>query len=146
MRPLTRLLLLGLSAAALMSCGDDAPEVRNGVWGGLGIQIAVTSASAPVTLCCKATGSIDEALTPDAAGDFLAHGSLYNTYPADYQGTVSGESMRLVIRAYTPTDPQGFTLLAPDGNRYFDLTYGTPFVEKENGVGCVCPPCVGCPP
>lgn len=129
-----------------MSCGDDAPEVQNGVWGGLGIQLVVTSASSRVTLCCNATASTDEPLAPNEAGEFFARGSVYNTYPGDYQGTVSGESMRLVITAYTPTDPQGFALLAPDGNRYFTLTYGTPFVEKEGGVGCVCPPCVGCPP
>ena len=144
MQPATRLLLAGLTAAALISCGDDTPDVQNGVWGGLGIQVDVAGSSLSVMFCCDSTGTIDEPLVPNEAGEFFARGRV-STLPGDYRGTVSGESMHLVVTAYPPTSPQGVVVIAPNGNDYFTLTYGTPFVESEAGRRCVCL-CVGCPP
>lgn len=144
--PMARFLFaLVAVAVALKGCGDDAPEVRNGVWGGLGMQVNVASSSSAVTFCCDATGTIDEPLVPDEAGEFFARGRVYQ-HPGDYRGTVSGDSIRMVVTAYPPTSPNGFVINAPDGNLYFTLTHGTPFVESEGGRGCVCGPCVGCPP
>lgn len=144
--PVTRFLFaLVTTAVALTGCGDDSPEVRNGVWGGLGIQVDVASGSSSVKFCCNSTGTVAEPLVPNEVGEFFARGLVF-THPGDYRGTVSGNSMRLVVTAYPPTDPQGFVINAPGGNPYFTLTYGTPFVEKEGTVGCVCSPCVGCPP
>jgi hypothetical protein len=134
--------------AALLGCGDDEPEVKTGQWGGLGTELNVTSSGASVLLCCNSTGVIQEPLVPDASGNFKARGTVYDTFPADYDGVVSGDSMRLRITSYPPTDPDGFVLNGPGGVEYRSLTYGVGFIEKEGTnppVGCVCGPCVGCP-
>ena len=131
------------------SCGDDTPEVKTGTWGGLGTELNVTGSGASVLLCCDATGVIQEQLVPDASGRFTARGTVYDAYPADYEGTVSGDSMQLKITGYPPNTPGGFVLISPNGSQYRSLTYGVGFGEKEGTnppVGCVCPPCVGCPP
>lgn len=86
---------------------------------------------------------------PDASGHFKAAGTVFNAYRADYDGTVSGDSMRLRITSYPPSDPAGFVINnGPGGAEYRSLTFGVGFVEKEGTnppVGCVCGPCVGCP-
>jgi hypothetical protein len=136
-----------LAALVLAGACDDNPEVKSGTWGGLGIQVDVTSSGAPVMLCCnESAGRIDEALVPDDAGEFFARGTVYG-FRADYQGTVSGETMRLRITSYPPTSPEGFVILSVTGNPTHNLTYGVSFIEKQGSWGCVCPPpCVGCPP
>lgn len=100
-------------------------------------------------LCCNATGAIQEPLVPDASGHFKARGTVFQEgLRADYEGTVSGDSMRLRITSYPPTDPDGFVINDPSSAEYRSLTYGVGFIEKEGTnppVGCVCGPCVGCP-
>jgi len=136
---------------ALGSCGDDEPEVKTGTWGGLGIELNVTGSGATVMLCCNGNGVIQEPLTPDASGHFKTRGTVYSTpYTADYEGTVSGDSMQLKITAYTPNTPGGVVIISPNGSDYRSLTYGVGFIDKHTStdppVGCVCGPCVGCPP
>jgi hypothetical protein len=145
-----RVLGLGLVLLA-SSCGDDAPEVKTGTWGGLGTELNVTGSGASVLLCCKANGAIQEQLVPDSSGQFKARGTVYDgAYPAEYEGTVSGDSMQLKITAYPPNSPGGTVIISPNGSDYRSLTYGVGFVEKDTStsppIGCVCPPCVGCPP
>jgi hypothetical protein len=79
-------------------------------------------------------------------GEFFARGTVYG-FRADYQGTVSGETMRLKITSYPPTSPEGFVILSVTGYPNHNLTYGVSFIEKQGSWGCICPPpCVGCPP
>ena len=147
-----RQLLLGLALVALAgSCGDDNPEVKTGTWGGLGTELNVTSSGASVKVCCGVTGTIQEPLTADASGHFKARGIFSSaSYAADYEGTVSGDSMQLKITFYPPSSPGGTVAISPTGSDYRGLTYGVGFIEKDTSVnppvGCVCPPCVGCPP
>ena len=143
----TRVLTLALTLA-VGSCGDDNPEMKTGTWGGLGIQMDVSTSGATVMFCCESTGQVSEPINPDSAGEFFVRGTL-STLPADYRGTVSGNTARVTVTAYPPTDPGGAVLIAPNGNPYFDLTYGVGFVEKDTSTnpprGCACL-CVGCPP
>jgi hypothetical protein len=131
---------------ALGGCGDDDPEVKTGQWGGLGTELNVTTSGASVLLCCSSTGVIQEPLVPDASGYFKARGVLGGTLRADFDGTVSGDSLRLRITSYPVAYPEGFVINGPGGAEYRSLTYGAGFVEKEGTppVGCVCL-CVGCP-
>jgi hypothetical protein len=108
----------------LSACADDEPEIKTGQWGGLGTELNVTSSGASVLLCCNSTGVIH------------------------YDGTVSGDAMRLRIISYPPSDPGGFVVNGPGGAEYRSLTFGVGFIEKEGTnppIGCVCGPCVGCP-
>jgi hypothetical protein len=129
-------------------CGDDEPEIKTGQWGGLGTELNVTRSGASVLLCCNSTGVIQEPLVPDASGNFKASGTVFQQgLRADYEGTVSGDSMRLRITSYPPSDPGGFVVNGPGGGEYGSLTFGG-FIEKEGTnppIGCVCGPCVGCP-
>ena len=131
---------------ALTGCGDDEPEIKTGQWGGLGTELNVTGSGASVLLCCSSTGVIEEPLVPDSSGYFKARGVLGGTLRADYDGTVSGDSLRLRITSYPAAYPEGFVINGPGGAEYRSLTYGVGFVEKEGTppVGCVCL-CVGCP-
>lgn len=144
----TRVLALALVLLA-GSCGDDSPEMQTGTWGGLGMQMDVSSSAATVMFCCQGTGQVNEPINPDSAGEFFVRGTVYQ-HPGDYRGTVSGNSARVTVTAYPPTSPNGFVINAPNGNLYFDLTYGVGFIEKDTSTnpprGCVCGPCVGCPP
>ena len=123
--------------------------MKTGTWGGLGIQMDVTTAGATVMFCCGSTGQVAEAINPDSTGEFFVRGTVYQ-HPGDYRGTVTGDTARVTVTSYPPTDPQGFVINAPGGKPYFDLTYGVGFIEKDTSttppVGCVCSPCVGCPP
>jgi hypothetical protein len=144
MRWRTRILVLVL---AVGSCGDDNPEMQTGTWGGLGIQMDVSTSGAAVMFCCGSTGQVSEPINPDSTGEFFVRGTL-STLAGDYRGTVSGNTARVTVTAYPPTDPSGAVLIAPNGNPYFDLTYGVGFIEKDTSTnpprGCVCL-CVGCP-
>jgi hypothetical protein len=98
---------------ALGNCGDDVPEVKTGKWGGLGTELNVTGSGASVLLCCNATGAIQAPLVPDASGHFKAAGTVFQEgLRADYEGTVSGDSLQLRI-TYAPTDPAGFVINGP---------------------------------
>ena len=147
MQPRNRILTLVLVLAA-GSCGEDNPEMKTGTWGGLGIQMDVSTSGAAVRFCCESTGQVSEPINPDSAGEFFARGTL-STLPADYRGTVSGNTARVTVTAYPASDPGGAVLIAPNGNSYFDLTYGVGFIEKDTSTnpprGCACL-CVGCPP
>lgn len=135
-------------ALLAVSCGDDSSEMKTGTWGGLGIQMDVSTSGGTVMFCCGSTGRVDEAINPDSAGEFFVRGTL-STLAADYRGTVSGNTARVTVTAYPPSDPGGAVLIAPNGNSYFDLTYGVGFIEKDTSTnpprGCACL-CVGCPP
>jgi hypothetical protein len=143
--PMTRKqLALGLAVSLFAgSCGEDNPVVKNGTWGGLGTELNVTGSGASVKTCCNGTGTIQEPLTPDASGHFKARGVYdISSYPADYEGTVSGDSMQLKITAYPPTSPGGVVVISPTGSDYRGLIYGVGFIERDTStnppVGCVC--------
>ena len=141
-RSATALACLG----TLGGCGGDEPEIKTGRWGGLGTELNVTTSGASVLLCCNSTGVIQEPLVPDATGYFKARGLVGQSLRADYDGTVSGDYLRLRITSYPAAYPEGFVMNGPGGAEYRSLTYGVGFVEKEGTppVGCVCL-CVGCP-
>ena len=143
----TRILILALMLG-IGSCGDDNPEMKTGTWGGLGIQMDVSTSGATVMFCCASTGQVSEPINPDSAGEFLVRGTV-TQIPGDYRGTVSGNTARVTVTAYPPTSPNGVVVIAPNGNSYFDLTYGVGFIERDTSTNpprqCVCL-CVGCPP
>jgi hypothetical protein len=129
-----RRVAFGLALLFLEVCGSHRPVgVPLGRWGGDRVELLVASNRATVTLCC-ATGSIDQALVPDASGRFEAVGAYTfeggpipvggnQSVPAHYTGAVDGSTM--ILQVATPS-----TMLGP-----FILTFGRAGLLQD----CICP-------
>ena len=100
-------LVLGVVACRNPIGGDG--RVAAGTWGGTGIRLEVTAAGASIEYDC-AHGSIDEPLTTDRDGQFVASGTHVrehggpirqdeapDRHPARYQGRTSGDMLRLTV-------------------------------------------------
>jgi hypothetical protein len=132
--PWARRVASGLALLFLEACGSHTPvEVRFGRWGGDRVELLVASNRSTVAFCC-ATGSIEQAIIPDASGHFEALGSCTfeggpfpvggnQPVPAHYSGAVDGSTM--VLKVATPS-----TMLGP-----FILIFGQPGLLQE----CICP-------
>jgi hypothetical protein len=93
-----------LLAIAMAWTAGTAPVI----WGGQGIELRVSDAGAELDLDC-ASGTIDEAIKPDAKGAFSAKGHFSAEHPgpvrsdevngvkAIYSGTITGDTMALKI-------------------------------------------------
>jgi hypothetical protein len=104
----------------------QSQRVAKGVWGGQGVQLAVTETGAHIEYDC-AHGQLDGSLTLDAQGHFEATGSHTRegpgpirvgitrvSRPARYTGSIDGEKMTLTVTLTDTNDTLGtFTL-------YFD--------------------------
>ena len=124
----------GLTLVLLAACGGQTGvDLPSGRWGGDGVELLVASNRATATFCC-ATGSIDQALIPDASGHFEALGTYTfeggpipvggnQSVPAHYSGAIDGSTM--VLKVATSS-----MMLGP-----FTLTLGRPgFLQN-----CICP-------
>lgn|SRR5258708_30702744 len=129
-----RRVAFGAALLFLEACGSHGPvDVPLGRWGGDRVELLVASNSATVTFCC-ATGSIDQALVPDASGRFDAVGTYAfqggpipvggnPSVPAHYSGAVDGSTM--ILQVATPS-----AMLGP-----FTLIFGRAGLLQD----CICP-------
>lgn len=85
----------------------QAGAVQNGTWGGMGARATVTGSGATFLFTC-AYGSTTQPLNLDSLGHFSVTGAYARTggpiiagdprhYPAAYSGTVSGNTMTLMV-------------------------------------------------
>jgi hypothetical protein len=124
----------GLALLLLEVCGGHSPvDVPLGRWGGDRVELLVASNRSTVTFCC-ASGSIEQAIVPDASGHFEALGTYTfdggpipvggnQPVPAHYSGAIDGSTM--VLQVATPS-----TVLGP-----FTLILGRPGLLQD----CICP-------
>jgi len=103
---------ISIVVGALACCGGPAaPEtpVAAGSWGGTGIRLDVTAQGATIEYDC-AHGTIDQPLVADRDGRFSATGvhvrehggpvrldEPQDRHPAQYEGQLSGTSLRVTI-------------------------------------------------
>jgi hypothetical protein len=93
----------------LRRAGNAGTVVPTGSWGGVGIRMDVTAQGATVEYDC-AHGTVDQALVADRDGRFSAAGTHTrehggpirldepaDRHPAQYEGQLSGSSMRLTV-------------------------------------------------
>jgi hypothetical protein len=93
----------------------------SGLWGGVHVALEVSDGGATLEFDC-ATGSIREPIGLDAAGRFDVSGSytregpgpvrqgVKRDSPAQYSGTVTGETMALTVRLEGSSEPLDFSL------------------------------------
>ena len=103
---------ISLLTGAFVCCGGPtAPEtpLATGSWGGVGIRLEITAQGATIDYDC-AHGTIDQPLVADREGRFSAagvhvreHGGPIrldepsDRHPAQYEGQLSGTSVRLTV-------------------------------------------------
>lgn len=102
-----------LAALAAMGCSagatQDSALVPPGTWGGPDVQVTVSSQGATAQFVC-AHGTIDQAIEPDASGNFSANGTYVYEHPATvagqpneeshaarYEGQLSGTTLRVTV-------------------------------------------------
>jgi len=105
--------LMMLTALAAMGCSagatQDSAVVPQGTWGGPDVEVTVTNQGATTQFVC-AHGTIDQALEPDASGNFSATGTYVYEHPATvvgqanedshsarYEGQLSGTTLRVTV-------------------------------------------------
>ena len=116
---LAAVVLAGLALAGCGSSGGGSAPVVNtvqaGQWGGPGINMVVSSTGAQIGYHC-ATGTITQPLVLDSAGHFSATGNTHvsgpttNTDPTTYTGTVTGNTMTMVVTVSPSTTGATYTL------------------------------------
>lgn len=97
---------LGCSASSVT---NDSDIPTNAQWGGPEVDVSVTAQGATTQFVC-AHGTIDQAIAPDANGNFSATGTYVYEFPATvagqpnseshsarYDGQVSGTTMRISV-------------------------------------------------
>jgi hypothetical protein len=132
--PWERRAAFGLALLLLEVCGGHTPvDVRLGRWGGDRVELLVASNRATATFCC-ASGSIDQAIVPDASGHFEALGTYTfaggpipvggnQPVPAHYSGAIDGSTMVLTVTTSS-------AMLGP-----FTLIFGRTGLLQD----CICP-------
>jgi hypothetical protein len=106
---LTAFLMILLFACNLATTNGQQP-VRNGVWGGKGIQLTVTAKGAAIDYGCD-SGTIDGRLRTDSSGKFRARGThafgrggprgpgaaAPKPREAVYEGVIRGKRLELTV-------------------------------------------------
>ena len=102
-----------LAALAAMGCSagttQDSTVLPSGRWGGPEVQVTATNQGATAQFVC-AHGTIDQAIQPDANGNFSATGTYVFEHPATvagqanedshsarYDGQISGTTLRVSV-------------------------------------------------
>jgi hypothetical protein len=116
------ILLVLLLFACMGVTNAQKTRIATGVWGGMHINLEVSSSSAKIEYDC-AHGAIEGPLLVDGNGKFELRGSFTQerggpvradetpeSRQATYSGTIKGNTMTLILKVSGVDEPETFTL------------------------------------